>query len=80
MIDISSSRKGKVTIPDTVTKIGEGALENCNTITNIIIPSTVTTIEGSAFARCRKLKSVQIPASVKKSAAAHLKNALPLRQ
>ena len=52
-----------VTIPNTVTSIGEAAFLDCN-ITSITIPNSVTSIEGWAFGGCTNLASVIIPNSV----------------
>ncbi len=49
-----------VTIPTSVTKIGQGAFLNSG-LTSVEIPSSVTMIEESAFQRCVKMVSVNIP-------------------
>lgn len=41
-----------VTIPDSVTFIGEAAFADCSNLTNISIPDSVTAIEIDAFAGC----------------------------
>ena len=46
-----------VTIPNSVTSIGDGAFEDCG-ITSIIIPNSVTCIGENAFFDCNGLKSV----------------------
>ena len=48
-----------ITIPDTVTEIGDSAFANTN-LTSIMIPDTVTEIGGWAFAECKQLSSVQL--------------------
>ncbi len=49
-----------VTIPTSVTKIGQGAFFNSG-LTSVEIPSSVTTIGESAFQYCKKMTSVNIP-------------------
>ncbi len=51
-----------ITIPDSVTSIGEFAFTDCS-LTNITIPDSVTEIRTHTFTRC-PLKSVTIPDSV----------------
>ena len=55
----------KVTIPDTVTTIGDLAFNNCTSLKEVTIPASVTEIGFWAFADCTLLKEVTIPASVK---------------
>lgn len=49
-----------ITIPDTITSIGEGAFAGCVGLTGITIPGSVKRIEKDAFRDCRKLTSVII--------------------
>ena len=51
-------------IPDSVTKIGNRAFENCNSLTSVNIPDSVTSIGGGAFWNCTSLTSVNIGNSV----------------
>lgn len=52
-----------VTLPATLTAIGDGAF-SASKITSVTIPATVTTIGESAFSDCAALTSIMIPASV----------------
>jgi hypothetical protein len=52
-----------VTIPNSVTSIGNGAFYNCNLL-SVTIGSGVTTIGNDAFSYCTVLTSVTIPNSV----------------
>ncbi|MDX2109483.1 MAG: leucine-rich repeat domain-containing protein [Verrucomicrobiota bacterium] len=53
-----------VTIPDSVTSIGNYAFEYCRSLTSITIPNSVTSIGNYVFSDCRSLTSVSIPTSV----------------
>ena len=53
-----------VTIPNSVTNIGENAFEYCRSLTSVTIPNSVTGIGKLAFKGCSSLTSVTIPNSV----------------
>ena len=53
-----------VTIPYSVTAIGNAAFWGCSGLTSVTIPDGVTTIGDYAFADCSSLTSVTIPDSV----------------
>ena len=53
-----------VTIPNSVTSIGNSAFEGCCSLTSVTIPNSVTSIGNSAFNDCDSLTSVTIPNSV----------------
>ena len=53
-----------VTIPNSVTTIGEGAFVYCTSLTSITIPNSVTSIGSNAFDECFSLTSITIPNSV----------------
>ena len=52
-----------VTLPNTITTIGEKAFYNLN-IESFTIPESVKYIKSSAFENCRRLKSIVIPGNV----------------
>lgn len=54
----------RVTLPDTVTKIGKTAFEGCTDLRSVNIPYGVTTIPYNAFFRCSSLTSITIPTTV----------------
>ena len=53
-----------ITIPDSVTSIGEQAFLGCFYLTSITIPDSVTSIGHAAFYGCSSLTSITIPDSV----------------
>ncbi|MDR1458989.1 MAG: leucine-rich repeat protein, partial [Bacteroidales bacterium] len=53
-----------ITLPNSVTTIGQQAFVACYGLTSVTIPNSVTTIGNYAFASCIGLTSVTIPNSV----------------
>ena len=53
-----------LTIPDSVTTIGNYAFRGCSSLTSVTIPDSVTTIGNYAFIGCSSLTSVTIPDSI----------------
>ncbi len=53
-----------ITIPNSVTTIGDSAFYNCTSLTSVTIPDGVTSIGWNAFSDCTSLTSVIIPNSV----------------
>ena len=53
-----------ITIPNSVTSIGEYAFSGCSGLTSVTIPDSVTSISKYAFYDCSGLTSVMIPNSV----------------
>lgn len=53
-----------VSIPDSVTSIGECAFEHCVDLKSITIPNSVKSIGMGAFSDCRSLTDITIPDSV----------------
>jgi len=51
-----------------VTKIGDRAFENCNSIEKIIIPNSVTSVGANAFDGCSNIYELTIPGSITKIA------------
>ena len=58
------SSLASITIPDSVTRIGWSAFENCTSLTSVTIPNSVTDIGDDAFLGCTSLTSITIPDSV----------------
>ena len=55
---------GHISIPNSVTTIGDGAFGGCTGLTGIEIPNSVTTIGNYAFNKCTGLTGIEIPNSV----------------
>ena len=53
-----------VTVPDSVTGIGDGAFFGCSSLEAVTLPNSVASIGGDAFYNCTALKSITIPDSV----------------
>jgi hypothetical protein len=53
-----------ITIPNSVTSIGDNAFRDCKNLASITIPVSVTSIGGWAFDGCTSLASITIPNSV----------------
>lgn len=57
-------KRGSYTIPNGVTKIGNFAFGNCESLTSVTIPDSVTIIGDCAFRNCMALENVTIPTRV----------------
>lgn len=53
-----------ISLPSTVTAIGEGVFNSCTELTQVTMPQSIISIGRAAFAACYKLTQITIPASV----------------
>ena len=54
----------EITIPDSVTKIGQGAFLNCEDLVKIVVPNSINEIGTGAFSGCLKLTEINIPEQI----------------
>ena len=64
VIFCGEGKSGKVTMPSTVTTIGESAYYYCTKITSIVFSKNITQIKPAAFWGCSGLKSVSLPSKL----------------
>ena len=57
----NASMMTSVTIPDTISSIGEYAFWNCTSLTNVIVPASVTSIEEDSFSGCINIQHATWP-------------------
>ena len=55
----SRSEFTELTIPESVTEIGEGAFYNCTTLESVTVNAKITRLEKETFAGCEALTSVK---------------------
>ena len=60
LLGCSSAATGSVTIPNSVTSIGDYAFQGCTGLTSVTVPNSVTSIESGTFQSCTGLTSVTI--------------------
>ena len=54
-----------ITIPKSITTIGNWAFQNCKSLTSITLPNEVSEIFKEAFGLCSNLESIYLPRSLK---------------
>ena len=66
VLSCAVSKITSVKIPNGITKIGEAAFFDCESLTSVEIPSGVTEIGEDAFGSCTSLTSLTVPEGVTK--------------
>ncbi len=69
-----------VSLPASLTAIGNASFSGCTALTDIIIPDGVTYIGNNVFSGCSKLKNVKIPVSVQTIGSATFKDCVELEE
>lgn len=59
-----ATKLSTITLPDSITYMGQGAFQNCTKLTKVCLSSALTTISQNAFDGCSELKTIFIPKSV----------------
>lgn len=54
-----------ITVPESITVLGENAFSLCSDVEKIIVPKNVTEIETGVFQDCWSLKEVELPEGIK---------------
>ena len=54
----------EITLPSTITDIGQSAFYNCTALESIVLPENITSIEYGVFLGCQSLKSIVIHADI----------------
>ena len=58
------TKLSSITIPETITLIGNWAFQRCQSLTSITLPAGVITIAREAFSNCPDLESIYLPKSL----------------
>lgn len=58
------SKLTSVSLPESVTEIGEWAFGNCSALKDVRLPLGLVSIDAGAFFKCTSLSAVEIPAGV----------------
>ena len=53
-----------VTLPDTLTRIGASAFQDCWSLTSVTLPDTLTSISQDAFRGCSGITSLTLPSTI----------------
>ncbi len=76
----SCSLLSQITIPNSVTKIGDQAFLDCESLQQIVLPNSVTSIGYNTFGLCKSLKRINIPNSITSQGPAVFLKCISLQQ
>ena len=62
-IYVNGEEISELTIPNSLTSIGDYAFDGCRSLKSVVIPNTITSIGNYSFAMCLGLTSIEIPIS-----------------
>ena len=62
LIQCPGGQAGSYTIPNSVTRIGDGAFKCCTSLTGVTMPASVTSIGDAAFQDCTSLTEITVGA------------------
>jgi len=51
-------------LPDSLTQLGNGAFQDCTSLTSMVLPDSLTQLGEAAFGKCSSLTSVVLPDSL----------------
>ena len=60
LVKCDKKAKGRLIIPDCVTRIGDYAFDDCDSLTSVAIPDSVTSIGEAAFRGCDSLEKLTV--------------------
>ena len=61
---IENTALKEITIPDSITSIGDGAFFDCINLESIELPDSIISIGNEAFSGCTSLESINIPENI----------------
>ncbi len=65
LIAVPNGKTSSITLPSSLTSIGDYAFSGCSGLTSITLPSSLTSIGERTFVNCSGLTSITLPSSLK---------------
>jgi BspA type Leucine rich repeat region (6 copies) len=60
LLQCPGGKAGRLTLPNSVSRIGEHAFSGCTSLASIVIPRSVAFIEDTAFVGCDRLEEISV--------------------